>query len=38
MLKNLLQIPGADPKMITVFIDGYFDVSTYTGGQDLVLE
>ncbi|XP_071150752.1 protein O-linked-mannose beta-1,2-N-acetylglucosaminyltransferase 1-like isoform X2 [Mytilus edulis] len=25
MLKNLLQIPGADPKMITVFIDGYFD-------------
>jgi len=27
MLKNLLSIPGADPHLVTVFIDGYFDVS-----------
>lgn len=25
MLKNLLSISGADPAMVTVFIDGYFD-------------
>ncbi|XP_012936070.1 protein O-linked-mannose beta-1,2-N-acetylglucosaminyltransferase 1 [Aplysia californica] len=25
MLQTLLSIPGADPKMVTVFIDGYFE-------------
>ncbi|KAH9490603.1 Protein O-linked-mannose beta-1,2-N-acetylglucosaminyltransferase 1 [Bulinus truncatus] len=25
MLQTLLSVPGADPKMVTVFIDGYFD-------------
>lgn len=27
MLTTLLSTPGANPKMVTVFIDGYFDVS-----------
>lgn len=26
MLRTLLSAPGADPKMVTVFIDGYFEV------------
>ena len=30
MLQTLLSIPGADPAMITVFIDGYFEVSFAT--------
>ena len=28
MLRQLLSIPGANPKMVTVFIDGYFEVNT----------
>ena len=27
MLRTLLSTPGADPKLVTVFIDGYFEVS-----------